>query len=87
VFDVDSDEYRGVTGTTNSARAGAFHQLDLRVDKRWIYDGWILGAYLDLQNVYNRKNEDGVEYNYDFTTSQGDNGLPILPVLGVRGEF
>jgi TonB family protein len=87
VFDADSDEYVGVTGAPNSARADAFHQLDLRVDKRWIYDGWILGAYLDLQNVYNRKNVDETDYNYDFTTSSGDAGLPVLPVLGLRGEF
>lgn len=87
VFDADADQYIGVTGAANSARSGAFHQLDLRIDKRWIFDGWMLGAYLDLQNVYNRTNEDGVEYNYDYTTSNGSAGLPLIPVLGLRGEF
>jgi TonB family protein len=87
VFDADADEYIGVTGAANSARASAFHQLDLRVDKRWVFDGWMLGVYLDLQNVYNRANEDGVEYNYDYTSKQGNAGLPLIPVLGLRGEF
>jgi TonB family protein len=87
VFDADADEFAGVAGATNSARARAFHQLDLRIDKRWIYDSWMLGLYLDLQNVYNRANQDEVEYNYDYTTSQGDTGLPLIPVLGLRGEF
>jgi hypothetical protein len=56
VWDYDQDNYVGITGPVNSARVGAFHQLDVRIDKRWIYESWILGAYLDIQNAYSRSN-------------------------------
>jgi hypothetical protein len=71
----------------NSGRIDAFHQLDVRIDKRWVFEKWMLNAYLDIQNVYNRANADGVRYNYDFSESEAEQALPIIPVLGLRGEF
>ncbi len=41
----------------NEKRLPAFHQLDLRVDKSWMFPGFSLGVYLDIQNVYNKQNE------------------------------
>jgi hypothetical protein len=76
-----------VFGKVNTSREDAFHQLDLRVDKRWIYDSWILGVYLDVQNVYNRANPEGREYNFNYSDYKPRQGLPILPILGIRGEF
>ncbi len=37
----------------NSLRLGAFHQLDLRIDKEYYFDKWSLRFYVDVQNVYN----------------------------------
>ncbi len=87
VFDADADRYQGIRGSINSARVGDFHQLDIRIDKRWIYESWILNAYLDIQNVYNRQNPEGLGYNFDFTDVEVQSGLPILPIIGLRGEF
>jgi TonB family protein len=87
VFNASRDQYQAVYGATNSARNGAFHQLDLRIDKRWIYQSWMLGAYLDIQNIYNHANPEGAAYNYDFTETKTQQGLPILPILGIRAEF
>ncbi len=87
VYDASDDEYEPTYGRVNSARNGTFHQLDVRVDKRWIYDAWTLTAYLDIQNVYNRENPNGIEYNYNFRESQPQQGLPLLPIIGLRGEF
>ncbi|MFN8240629.1 MAG: TonB-dependent receptor [Bacteroidales bacterium] len=39
----------------NSGRLNAFHQLDIRVDKRFFFKGWSLMLYMDVQNVYNFK--------------------------------
>lgn len=36
----------------NSGRNGVLHQLDLRVDKRWVFARTELAAYVDVQNVY-----------------------------------
>jgi len=69
------------------SRLPMFHQLDVRVDKTWQFKQWRLSAYLDVQNVYNQGNVEGVSYNYDFTRSTFAQGLPLLPSLGVRGEL
>jgi outer membrane receptor for ferrienterochelin and colicin len=87
VFNASRDQYDAVFGAVNSSRIGAFHQLDLRVDKKWIYNGWMLNVYLDLQNVYNRENPEAITYNFNFRQSKPQQGLPVLPILGIRGEF
>jgi len=34
------------------ARTDGYHQLDVRIDRYWIFDDWILSSYLDIQNLY-----------------------------------
>jgi outer membrane receptor protein involved in Fe transport len=87
VYDADKDEYASSTGKLNSSRVQGFHQLDIRIDKRWVYQSWMLNAYLDIQNVYNQVNVENLDYNYDFSKSLPQQGLPLVPVLGLRGEF
>jgi hypothetical protein len=86
-FDSNANSYVRATGRANSIRQGTFHQLDIRVDKRWIFDRWTLNTYLDLQNVYNRQNAETRQYNYDFTESVTVSGLPFIPSIGIRAEF
>ena len=62
-------------------------QLDVRLDKQWVFDRWLLDAYLDVQNATNHVNPEGIAYNYDYTQSKVNQGLPILPLLGLRAEF
>jgi TonB family protein len=86
-FDSDTQGYDEVDGKAGSAREPAFHQLDLRVDKSWLFDRWSLGVYLDVQNVYNHLNQEGVIYDYRFQTNIVVPDIPILPTLGVKGQF
>jgi hypothetical protein len=51
-----------------------------------VFDAWILDVYLDLQNVYNRANVEGLAYSYDYREEAPLRGLPIIPSIGVRGE-
>jgi hypothetical protein len=37
----------------NSQRISAFHQLDLRIDKKYFFSKWSVDVYFDLQNAYN----------------------------------
>ena len=37
----------------NAERLDPYHQLDMRVDKKWFFDKWNLDVYVDVQNVYN----------------------------------
>jgi hypothetical protein len=86
--DYDAGTYAPVTSTDrNGKRLPAFHQLDLRVDKTWQFRSWALSAYLDVQNVYNRQNTEAIGYNYDYSQTQATHGLPILPIIGIRGEL
>jgi hypothetical protein len=88
VYSSTSTSYLCLNAAMNSRRLPSFHQLDVRVDKTWQFDSFKLGAYLDLINAYNRTNPDFMQYNYDYTESQPVSGsLPIVPSLGLRGEF
>ena len=35
----------------NNERNGAFHQVDLRIDRKWFFDNWSLDVFADLQNI------------------------------------
>jgi TonB family protein len=88
ILDYDAGAYAPVEASErNASRLPAFHQLDVRVDKTWQFESWRLSAYLDVQNAYNRKNTENISYNYDYTQTKPLPGLPILPVLGFRGEL
>ena len=87
VYDADSDAYAAVQEASLGGRAPDFFQLDLRFDKRWTWKTWILSAYLEVQNVTNRKNPETIAYNYDYTKSGWATGLPFFPSFGIRAEY
>lgn len=87
----------------NQLRLQPYHQLDLRVDKRYFFDKWSLMLYLDIQNVYNfkAKLQDNIirekDANGNFITVDDDSkyvlrGIPntsgtVLPTIGIMVEF
>jgi hypothetical protein len=87
--------YHGPTGSYVPLPAGGdyserlplFHQLDVRVEKRWKFKRWQLSMYVDIQNIYNAQPAQSYEYDYNYTRRGPLSGLPILPSLGVRGEL
>lgn len=87
IADFDAGAYEPVAGAPFSSRAAPFHRLDLRIEKGWTLGPAKLKAYLDLQNAYNRKNQEGKVYSYDYARSEPASGLPILPIIGLRGEI
>ena len=87
VFDSDQGLYRPRYGVPLSERNETFQQLDLRVDKTFTFDTWKLTSYLDLLNVYNHENTEFIRYNYDYSQSAVVQGIPILPSIGLKGEF
>jgi hypothetical protein len=86
-FDSDNDVYIPTRGEIYSKNFNPFNQLDIRIDRKYIYDTYILTAYLDIQNIMNAKNPSSIEYSYDYSQNEKVNGLPILPTLGIKGEF
>jgi hypothetical protein len=87
LYRVDSNRYSAMPGLSLSTRTSAFHQLDFRVDKSWRFDAWTLGAYLDVQNVYNAKNVEATFEDYRHREKYDVPGIPFLPVVGVKGSF
>jgi hypothetical protein len=84
---LQTGNYAAILGQRNSDRLPMFHQLDLRVDKRWIARRAIVTAYVDVQNVYNFQNAEAIVYSPDFRQEVGFVGVPIFPTLGVRVDY
>jgi TonB family protein len=82
-----TDSYVPLFGPVNSYRLPNFAQLDVRIDKVWVFDSWSLDLYLDIQNVTNTRSTEGTQYNYNFSQSAQFEGLPIVPILGVKGTW
>ena len=58
-----------------------------RLGRTWTFDYWSFELYLDVQNVINADNPEGYTYDYRFQQQAAIRGLPILPILGLRGRF
>jgi hypothetical protein len=87
VLDSDSDTYVPIRGGIYSKRYKNFSQLDLRFDKKWIQDEEIWSLYIDIQNVLNTINSENIQYSYDYKKTAPVSGLPVIPTLGLKGEF
>jgi hypothetical protein len=77
-------DWVAVDGSILSTRLPDFIQLDLRVDRTWTRPWGTLNLYIDVQNVVNRQNAEGVTYNKDYTHLSYTTGLPIFPSIGVE---
>jgi TonB family protein len=86
-FDADCGCYEAVTTGSRSTRIPTYMQLDVRFEKTWLFRLWSLGAFLDIINVTNRENSEGVDYDYRYRQSTPVTGFPILPTVGVRGTW
>ena len=87
IFDADTGTYRDINGPARSARLPWFHQLDVRIDKKFTFKTWEFSMYLDVQNIYNQQNAEFFQYSYDYSQKQYFPGLPILPYLGIEAQF
>jgi TonB family protein len=87
IYAANSGAYVPLEGKLYSERLPLFHQLDLRLDKRWQIKTYRISAYLDVYNVYNNPGIEGVAYDYNFARRIYQSGIPFLPSVGVRGEF
>lgn len=70
-----------------SERFKPSHSLDVRVDRRWDFDGWNLITYIDVQNIYNNKNVSDIKYDYKLQKSETNSSIGILPSIGISVQF
>jgi hypothetical protein len=87
----------------NSERLKEFHQLDIRIDKKYFFTRWSLMFYLDIQNLYNyqadqpdyiirEQDETGNYILLDNKTRYKLKAIEsssgtVLPTLGIMIEF
>jgi hypothetical protein len=77
----------------NNVRLPDFVELDLRLDREWLFRRWALAAFLEVVNVTYSQTVLGIEYPQDangvtdFTSPQVSGFHWILPSIGVRGRF
>ena len=87
IWDANANYFFPIEDQLYSRRLPDFFQLDVRIDKRFVFRDFMFAIYLDVQNVTYRKNVEAVLDSYDYSQQAYLTGLPILPVLGLRAEF
>ena len=81
---MNGSQYVAIDGPLLSERLPDFFQLDLRLDHAWRRSWGTLVLYIDVQNVSNRANPEGVTYNRDYSQRSYTTGLPVFPSIGVE---
>lgn len=86
-----------VIGEFRSTRLSDYHRLDVRASRRFAWKRSVFELFIDIQNVYNRRNDAGFEVDgIDFVINdQGqavyeptpETWLPLLPSFGVSWTF
>jgi len=64
-----------------------YHSLDMRVDKKWNFSYLSLTTYLDIQNIYAKKNVAQIRWNPRTAKPEYSTNIGILPSIGVNLEF
>ncbi len=85
-YDEGAISFIPLFGKNNSTRVDPFLQLDLRVDKKFIYKKWMYSVYFDLQNIsyFFYKSPEREINNYDYTDK---NTVSMPPIIGIGYKF
>jgi outer membrane receptor for ferrienterochelin and colicin len=79
-----------IEGSKNSERFPSYQQLDIRIDRTFVFKNWSLNLYMDIWNILNKKNI--IDYVYDI----GKDGsvskkelydFKIMPIAGISARF
>ncbi len=80
-----------VLGPLNSERLPVYHRLDLRASRRWQLDRTAVDLFVDVQNLYDRANLAGFDFEIDEeegTLTVDEEEWPgLIPSAGISVEF
>jgi hypothetical protein len=84
-----SDGEEDVRGPRNGERFPFYWRLDLSAERRFEIGAMTVKPYLNLVNVFNRKNVFlyTIDTNTDPPQVKGASQLPLLPSIGLRMEW
>ncbi|HSM12830.1 MAG TPA: TonB-dependent receptor [Thermoanaerobaculia bacterium] len=84
-------EFLPVLGPLNAERLPDYHRLDLRASRRWRRGRALVDLFLEVQNVYDRKNVSGYDIEIDGETGETSRATERWPgtalSAGVSVEF
>ncbi|MCE9572801.1 MAG: TonB-dependent receptor [Deltaproteobacteria bacterium] len=86
-FDARAARWDPLLGAHNAARLPDFVQLDVRGERRLRLGGLRLSLYAEVHNATGRANAEEFAYSADYQTRGVITGLPIVGVIGARGEL
>lgn len=87
LYDADHDVSLTRVAAYDPSRLPDFFALDARLSKRFRWGPVRFEAILEVLNATNYTNVESRIYSHDRRTSAPVTGLPILPLLGLRGEY
>ncbi|HVR96433.1 MAG TPA: TonB-dependent receptor [Thermoanaerobaculia bacterium] len=91
VDDEGDVEFVPVLGRLNSERLSTYHRLDVRASRRWEVGAVSLDLFFDIQNLYNRRNAAGFDFDIDedegVITATTEKWPGFLPSAGISLEF
>ncbi len=79
--------YEERRGAPNSERLPRYWRLDLRIQKREVFDTWFFDFYIDFFNAAFRFETIGYELDYETGELQPETVPLFIPMIGIRGEF
>lgn len=78
----------------NNVRLPTFFQLDLRIDREWLFNKWALDVFLEVVNLTYSESIISLTYPTDPNTGATLYNMPklngfnwVLPSIGLRGRF
>ncbi len=79
--------YEGRRGEPNSARLPGYWRLDLRVQKREVFDTWFFDFYIDFFNAAFQWETVGYDVNAETGALEPQTVPLFVPMIGIRGQF
>lgn len=95
-YDENNRFYRRINGETNSDRLDPTVQLDIRIDKKFIFKKWILSTYVDFYNIgyFLYKSPQMNMYDpaepYDYADMRPNRRSAYqysIPAIGIKADF
>ncbi|MBN2370271.1 MAG: TonB-dependent receptor [Vicinamibacteria bacterium] len=71
----------------NAERAPLYHRLDVRLDRRFSFGWGNFVAYIEVDNVYDRKNIRFETWNSNTRQREFEYQAGLLPIAGINVEF
>jgi len=86
-YDPVANKWHPILGERNGERYPPYHRLDLRLLYKHTLRGNSFTSFIELFNLYNRKNVLEYEYNWDYSERKEISFFSFMPVGGLMVEF